>query len=49
MYYYLAAYHNTCLPCHRELQQERNAFMKAGVTDEEELPEAGPVACIECH
>jgi hypothetical protein len=23
--------------------------MKAGILDEEELPAAGPVACIECH
>jgi hypothetical protein len=49
VYYFLAAYHNTCLPCHRKLQQERNAFIDAGITDEEELPAAGPVACIECH
>ncbi len=49
VYYYLAAYHNTCLPCHREMQQERRSFEKAGVTNEEDLPDAGPVACIECH
>ena len=49
VYYYLAAYHNACLPCHRDLQQERSAFIKAGITDAEELPAAGPVACIECH
>ena len=49
VYYYLAAYHNTCLPCHRDLQKERISFEKAGITGEEILPAAGPVNCVECH
>jgi hypothetical protein len=49
VYYYLAAYHNTCLPCHRETTQERKALEKAGITNPDDLPAAGPVACIECH
>ena len=49
VYYYLAAYHNTCLPCHRDLQKERKAFENAGITNPDDLPAAGPVTCVECH
>ncbi|MCG8619100.1 MAG: cytochrome c3 family protein [Desulfobacterales bacterium] len=52
--YYLAAYHNACVGCHRETTQQRNkaikeAELKKAHVDEKDLPAAGPVGCNDCH
>lgn len=46
--YYLAAYHNACIPCHRDMQNQRKDMEATGLT-EEEMIATGPVACDECH
>lgn len=52
--YYLAAYHNACIGCHRETTQTREALVKQAKADgreldETDLPAAGPVGCNACH
>ncbi|WDP92187.1 MAG: class III cytochrome C family protein [Desulfobacter sp.] len=52
--YYLAAYHNVCLDCHRDTTKERKAVIKAAAKEgktlkDEALPKAGPVGCNACH
>ena len=52
--YYLAAYHNICLDCHRATEKERKDVIRAAakekrVVKEENLPKAGPVGCNGCH
>jgi|GEM_PF-294251 len=52
--YYLAAYHNACLDCHRDTEKQRKDMIKAAAKEdrtikEVDLPKAGPVGCIACH
>ncbi|MCG8634678.1 MAG: cytochrome c3 family protein [Desulfobacterales bacterium] len=47
--YYLAAYHNACVTCHRDLEKERQAAIKKAMVEEKDLPKAGPVGCTGCH
>lgn len=50
--YYLAAYHNICLDCHRETDKQRKALIRAAgkqVLGADALPKTGPVECAGCH
>lgn len=47
--YYLAAYHNICVECHRDLEKERQEAIKKAILKEEDLPKSGPVGCNGCH
>lgn len=47
--YYLAAYHNACITCHRDMNKERRAAMAQGKIDKADLPKAAPVNCSGCH
>ncbi len=50
--YYLAAYHNVCVTCHRDTAKVQRAAAKAikkGQMKPEDLPKAGPVNCNGCH
>nr|WP_319492009.1 cytochrome c3 family protein [uncultured Desulfobacter sp.] len=46
--YYLAAYHNVCVTCHRDTDKKRQVAMAQGKTGAE-LPKAAPVNCNGCH
>ncbi|MCP4024653.1 MAG: cytochrome c3 family protein, partial [Desulfobacteraceae bacterium] len=37
--YFMAAYHNVCIKCHRDILKERKSLEKAGISNEKELPE----------
>ncbi|MCW8801346.1 MAG: class III cytochrome C family protein [Desulfobacter sp.] len=47
--YFLAAYHNNCLTCHRDMNKKRKAAMAQGDIDKADLPKATPVNCKGCH
>nr|WP_320192188.1 cytochrome c3 family protein [uncultured Desulfobacter sp.] len=47
--YYLAAYHNVCITCHRDIDKKRRAAMAEGKIDKADLPKAAPVNCNGCH
>jgi hypothetical protein len=47
--YYLAAYHNACVSCHRDTDKKRKAAMAQGNIDKADLPKAAPVNCKGCH
>nr|WP_320013848.1 cytochrome c3 family protein [uncultured Desulfobacter sp.] len=47
--YFLAAYHNNCLTCHRDMNKKRKAAMAQGDIDKADLPKATPVNCNGCH
>nr|WP_319393595.1 cytochrome c3 family protein [uncultured Desulfobacter sp.] len=47
--YYLAAYHNVCVTCHRDTAKQRRAAMAEGKTAKADLPKAAPVNCSGCH
>ena len=50
--YYLAAYHNVCVTCHRDTVKKRKETAKAmakGKIKKGELPKAAPVNCNGCH
>ncbi|WDP85146.1 MAG: class III cytochrome C family protein [Desulfobacter sp.] len=51
--YYLAAYHNACLDCHRDMEKVRQDQIKKeekqGSVNAAALPKAGPVGCKGCH
>ena len=47
--YYLAAYHNACVTCHRDTEQKRRAAMAQGKITKADLPKAAPVNCNGCH
>ncbi|WP_287126894.1 cytochrome c3 family protein [Desulfobacter sp.] len=47
--YYLAAYHNACVTCHRDTDKKRKAAMAQGNIDKADLPKAAPVNCKGCH
>lgn len=46
--YYLAAYHNACVECHRDKAKQAKTLEAKGVK-ESKLPKAGPVGCVGCH
>ncbi|PIE62605.1 MAG: class III cytochrome C family protein [Desulfobacter postgatei] len=50
--YYLAAYHNVCVTCHRDTVKKQKAAKKAlaqGKIGKADLPKAAPVHCNGCH
>jgi len=47
--YYLAAFHNVCVTCHRDMDKKRRAAMAQGKTKKADLPKAAPVNCNGCH
>lgn len=52
--YYLAAYHNVCVGCHRDMEQQRQEQVKkiAGDKAMEKMMvpvKSGPVGCTGCH
>lgn len=54
--YYLAAYHNACVGCHRDLEKERKtqekqveAELAKGIKVSVEPVKSGPVGCTGCH
>lgn len=47
--YYLAAYHNACVTCHRDTDKKRRAAMAQGNMDKTDFPKAAPVNCKGCH
>jgi hypothetical protein len=49
MMYFLAAYHNACLTCHRDLNKKRKAAMAQDDINKADLPKATPVNCRGCH
>ncbi len=46
--YYLAAYHNVCVECHRDLGKQVKTLEDKGV-EKDKLPKTGPVGCVGCH
>ncbi len=44
--YYLAAYHNACITCHRDTDKKRREAEAVKAAD---LPKAAPVNCKGCH
>jgi len=47
--YYKTAYHNLCIGCHKEMQVQNKALEMSGRVLKENLPNAGPTGCIQCH
>jgi hypothetical protein len=47
--YYKTAYHNLCIGCHKEMQIQNKALEMSGRILQENLPNAGPTGCIQCH
>ncbi|MFO7886399.1 MAG: cytochrome c3 family protein [Desulfobacteraceae bacterium] len=47
-YYFLAAYHNGCINCHRTLLKQRQTIEK-NAPGKKNLPAYGPVRCNGCH
>ena len=47
--YYKTAYHNLCIGCHKEMQIGNKALEMSGRILKENLPNAGPTGCIQCH
>lgn len=47
--YYKTAYHNLCIGCHKEMQIQNKALEMSGRVLRENLPNAGPTGCKQCH
>jgi hypothetical protein len=47
--YYKTAYHSLCIGCHKEMQIQNKALEMSGRVLTENLPNAGPTGCIQCH
>ncbi|NWH05232.1 cytochrome c3 family protein [Desulfobacter latus] len=47
--YFLAAYHNNCLTCHRDINRKRRAAMAQEDINKADIPKATPLNCSGCH
>ena len=47
--YYKTAFHNLCIGCHKEIQIQNKALEMSGRVLKENLPNAGPTGCVQCH
>jgi hypothetical protein len=47
--YFKTAYHNLCIGCHKEIQIQNKALEMSGRILRENLPNAGPTGCKQCH
>jgi len=47
--YYKAAYHGTCIGCHKEIKQHNKSIEDSYRSATESILSSGPTSCIECH
>ena len=47
--YFKTAYHNLCIGCHKKIRIQNKALEMSGRILRENLPNAGPTGCKQCH
>ena len=47
--YFKAAYHGTCIGCHKNIKQQNSEIEKSYATIKTPLQNSGPTGCTECH